>query len=213
MELAEYKVSKANTLGHEGGFANVKGDRGGRTWRGVAEAIWGDSYSEIFQILNMAATRFPDDIKSRETWLYAHEHLEDLVDMFYRTEFWDQQEMGLLPWQSVADKLFDAAVNCGPQEIGFILQRCLNMANRNELDWGDIKEDGWIGPVTRRNLATLIDKRGLFKTEVLIAMEHFQTYRAIVRNDPTQEKFFWGWFNRLLSFIGGFNLGVTAQKG
>lgn len=209
-ELAQYRTSKANTLGHEGGFANVKGDRGGRTWRGVAEKIWGKEYPDIFRILDEAGRKFAGDLKKMQAWLYAHELLEDLVDEFYHKEFWDKQEIGLMPWQSIADKLFDAAVNCGPQEIGFILQRCLNMANRNELDWGDIKEDGWIGPVTRRNLATLIDKRSLRKTEILIAMEHFQTYRAIVRNDPSQEKFFWGWFNRLLTFVSGFNMKEAA---
>ncbi len=203
--MAVYEISEVRTLGKEGGFSNVKKDKGGRTWQGVAERYWGEKYPRIFQILDEAKECYSQDLKAMERWLYNHQELSSMVHHFYKVEFWDVQQLDKIEWQTVADKIFDMGVNCGVGEAGYVVQRALNIANRNEVDYPDIKEDGGIGPLTRDCLGNLIAKRGILKTEILLAMEHFQTYRAIVRNDEEQEVFFWGWFNRLLSFIGVSN--------
>ena len=209
--MGEYKISKARSLGHEGGFSNARRDRGKRTWQGASEVHWGKKYPRIFAILDEAKACYPSDFKAMEAWLYSHKELADLIDHFYLTEFWNKHSLASFKWQTICDKIFDMAVNCGVGEAGYVVQRALNMANRNEVDWPDIKEDGHIGTKqTIPCLEHLIAKRGLFKTEILLGMEHFHTYRTIVRNDPEQEVHFWGWFNRLLTFMG--NLQMEAGR-
>lgn len=197
--MAEFKPAFDETIGKEGGYSNHKSDRGGRTWQGIAESFWGKKYPRIFQILDVADEMFKSDTSKKDEWLRSNHELSDLVESFYVTEFWDKTHLGDIPWQSIANRCFDIAVNCGVQRAGLVVQVALNIGNRNSKDYPDLVEDGFIGPRTISCIEVLASARGVKAVEQLLQHEHYHVYRDIVRKNPEQEVFFWGWFlNRVL---------------
>jgi len=54
--------------------------------------------------------------------------------------------------QPIANELYDTGVNRSPNMAIRYLQRSLNLANRNEKRWPDIRVDGQLGPMTLRTL-------------------------------------------------------------
>ena len=96
----------------EGGWCHVEGDRGGETYAGIARNFWpgwpgwktidGAKQHTSFRSGARAFSRHLDGIPG----------LRDMVEDWYRTEWWDRMSLGTLP-QTLADELFEQAVNLG----------------------------------------------------------------------------------------------------
>lgn len=106
-------------LKYEGGKADVKGDRGGRTNKGITQATydsarkrWGQPAADVWEIAD-------------------HE-----VARIYRESFWDLAGCPMLPWPLSLCQ-FDAAVQHGVRNAITLLQRAAGAP-----------EDGKLGPTT-----------------------------------------------------------------
>lgn len=172
---------------HEGGYSNNQADRGGETYRGIARkrhGAWGgwriiDGYKSFA------------DFKSK---LDKDQELQNLVDALYKTIFWDELELDKIQNQEVADELFDTSINMGQGIAARFLQEALNLLNKNEASYKDIKVDGKIGPRTIQIANSFNNTKALLKT--LNGLQ-FGRYRNICSEDATQEVFFLGWLNRV----------------
>ncbi|KKK91248.1 hypothetical protein LCGC14_2714870, partial [marine sediment metagenome] len=51
-------------------------------------------------------------------------------------------------WEPMGHEVFDTAVNSGPERSAIFLQRTLNLLNRNEKVFDDLKVDAWAGDTT-----------------------------------------------------------------
>ena len=112
----------------EGGWCNVEGDRGGETYAGIARNFWpgwpgwktidGAKQHTSFRSGARAFSRHLDGIPG----------LRDMVEDWYRTEWWDRMSLGTLP-QTLADELFEQAVNLGRGGAVRSLQRLCNALN------------------------------------------------------------------------------------
>lgn len=174
----------------EGGFANVTGDKGGQTYAGIAQNFWpswgGWPYIEQ---------------KKREMngvipWNKKFPELDPLVRSFYQG-LWDRNFFGKIANQDVANILFDWFVNSGsnafdtkPAET-FGVQEILNDRFGKR-----IAADGAMGPETV-NAINSVDPSNLYAE---IKKERQRFYDFLVRRDPTQQKFYDGWINRLNTF-------------
>lgn len=156
-------------IGIEGDYVNDSADRGGETKYGVSKR----SYPDV-------------DIKNLT--------LEGAKKIYYR-DFWNHRYLRLenIPEYKIALEVFDTAVNMGQFVAGQIFQKSLNALNRNETDFPDIKEDGWIGDVTLAAYAR-VDKFIFLK---VLNGYQFMCYAKIIENDPGQERFFNGWMKRV----------------
>ena len=154
-------------IGHEGGYVDDPQDRGGETKFGISKR----SYPDV-------------DIKNLT--------LQDAKEIYYK-DFWNVRKMNLdhVPLE-VAVELFDTGVNIGSSTTRKMLQKALNLLNRVETRFADIKMDGWIGKETLRVLK-MVDQKELLK--VLNGLQ-FVRYLEIVERDHTQERFFAGWIKR-----------------
>lgn len=161
-------------LEYEGGYSDDKDDRGGKTRFGITED---------------AARRngYAGDMKELP--------LETARDI-YKREYWDAINLDKILDYKTALEVFDVAVNMGVGTAARMLQRALNLLNRNEKSWNDLKVDGIIGEETLRVINNLPDQDypPLYK---LINGLQLIKYIDITTYNPTQERFLRGWLKRI----------------
>jgi len=137
---AVFTMAYDETMESEGRdkMSNYKYDPGKQTWSGISRRHhpgW-PGWSLI-------------DAGKHET-VDGLRQLGNLRRQFYRDVFWNPISGNELADISadVAKKVFDVAVNVGVDRGSEILQRALNLCNRNELLYPDLLVDGDIGPIT-----------------------------------------------------------------
>jgi len=179
------------TMGAEGGYVFDPTDRGGETYKGISRVYWPvwtgwaiiDRYKPI----------------TDKGVLYKDKELDALTRKFYKKEFWDINKLDDVDAVSVtlAEKLFDTGVNVGTGTAAKWLQSSLNLLNRNQKNYPDIKVDGKIGPNTIKTLQEAIKSSPIDRILTVFAIHQGGHYKAIMEKDPTQERFI-GWFDRLV---------------
>ncbi|MBN1187017.1 MAG: hypothetical protein JXB49_32365 [Bacteroidales bacterium] len=185
--MANFKEAYNKTMGHEGGYANNPFDKGGETYKGIARKY----HPEWDGWLIIDAYKANSDLKTNR--VIDDPELDELVYDFYQDKFWSSNRLDEITNQLIANELFDTGVNVGREKAARMLQIALNVLNRNERDYHDIKVDGIIGPDTIRLTNAYPRPEVLLKTLNGIQFSH---YMAICQYDPSQEVFFQGWLKR-----------------
>lgn len=188
--MANFKTAFNLTMGHEGGYVFDPLDRGGETYRGIARQFhpnwegWG-----IIDGLKSLDGKIEELVAERHGLLSSH------VEGFYKKQFWDRLRLDALGHQKIAEELFDTAVNMGVSVAGRFLQRSVNLTNRNAKDAPDLVVDGRIGA---KSLAAF-DQSEKNWPNILKTLNILQgaRYIDIVERNPSQERFFNGWLNRV----------------
>jgi len=168
-------------LSHEGGYANVAGDKGGETYKGISRVNWP----------NWPGWQIIDQNKPlKNNQVINSVLLDNLVSVFYKTQFWDKIKADQLP-KTIRTLVFDFAVNSGTSTAVRSLQKVLSDTTGKK-----IAIDGIIGAQTIA-LANQVQPKVLFDNYKNARLQFFNN---IVANNPSQKKFLKGWLNRLNSF-------------
>lgn len=171
--MAKFESAIPIILQHEGGakFTQTPGDRGGATKYGITLAT----------LRRWRGKR----VQARDVKALTQEEAEKIYRLFY----WEACRCDEIVNQDVATKVFDVAVNCGPERSARIVQKACSFLLASATK---CPIDGVIGPKT----ITTINVLG--RTELLKGIIRFQRehYERIISRDPTQEKFRRGWMNR-----------------
>lgn len=199
--MADFNKAYKITLGHEGGYVNDPADRGGETYKGISRKNWPDWRGwDIIDGFkqegwNGEASILENDLGSEPVRTY----LENETMSFYRHHFWNKLHLDNCNNHKIANEMFDTAVNQGIATATKYLQRSLNLLNRDEHDWQDLKVDGNLGPRTLITLNYAIDKGSRWITGVLKCLngEQYIRYRALALISSKQRKFFHGWLKRI----------------
>jgi len=174
------------TNAHEGGYADVEGDAGGKTAvGGLTEALARDyGYTG-----SMAAMTLAQSLKI----IVAH--------------CWDNPGLaalaGIAPYLAIA--LYDVNVNFGPGRGAKWVQLALNALNVNNTYGPDLAPDGNFGPASRLRLTQVLKHRGAeaedWMVEAVVAhrMVHYITR---CNEKPDQRKFAAGWMDRIVDSVG-----------
>jgi lysozyme family protein len=134
----------------EGGYVNNPNDKGGETNYGItlvrARAY---GYKGPMQTLPRATAA-----------------------MIYRDLYWSAPHFDAIAttMPTLAEELFDIAVNMGQVIAGRFVQRALNVLNNQGVDYPDIKVDGQLGKVSQYALNQFKSKRGSNAEVVLLRM-------------------------------------------
>lgn len=163
--MADIKKALTKLFGVEGGYVNDPDDSGGETKYGICKR----SYPHV-------------DIKSL-TLIGAAE--------IYKKDFWGKLRLDQIINQTIAEELFDTAVNCGPGTAARIAQQSVNLTNYPD---PDITLDAKIGPATVAAINGHKDIRAYYKALNGLQFVH---YMGIVERNQKQEKFFRGWLKRV----------------
>jgi lysozyme family protein len=162
------------TLVWEGGYANLTGDSGGETYRGISRRNWPNWNGWLIVDAAKSQSGFPRSLDSDQNLL-------GLVVQFYRTNFW-QPEYDQLSDSLVSDKIFDISVNVGKVHGHKIAQRAAG-----------VNEDGVFGQGTVKAINSH-PQDGSFLATLRYAAESY--HRSIVSAHPEDARFLAGWLRR-----------------
>lgn len=171
-----FRRALVHVLECEGGYNDIKSDKGGATNFGIS-----------LRFLKLVEADINDD---------GHLNAEDIralsidtAGALYEEHFWNHYKLGRIKSQELSAKMFDIFVNMRGRTAAKVCQRALEDCGNNLII------DGILGKVSFGLLNEEMDKRA----ERLMAYIRYQqaaVYHRIVANDPTQVKFLKGWLNR-----------------
>lgn len=190
--MAEFRIADAITGNNEGGYANDPDDRGGETYAGIARNFWGkwlgwkyiDRYKRDYAIAkSKGRTKL-----SLAQWINASakvktEPVEELVNEFYRVNFWELNRLGDFKCQQLANTVYDFGVNSGKGRSARFIQEVAGAYN-----------DGIIG----RKSIDAINSKDCKTLYEAFNEKREAYYRGIAVGK--QAKFLRSWLSRLLSF-------------
>jgi lysozyme family protein len=175
-------------LKHEGGYANVKGDRGGETYRGISR-VHNPAWIGWKTIDRIKPLKHNQIVKA----------LEYDVKRFYWDKYFNRLGFNLLNSTEVALVLFDWAVNGG-----YTVAKITEVLNKR---FG-FKLSGGSFTACAKSINSI--NAGAFNAEIIKLRE--QHYNKIINNNPTQAKFKKAWFARLgevkNKVVKPFNIGL-----
>ena len=189
----KFRTTLSRHLGFEGGYANVVGDIGGETYKGIARRYHGGwaGWARID-----AAKRGPNFPGSLE----ADSDLQSDVRAFYHASFWVPMRLEGVARQEVADEMFD--IGAGPNGISVavkIAQGALILLGK------DIELDGKMGSETigalnayphSADLAKLMN--GLQLTAMLVGSANIDEFVNMIRDRKhLLQRFLRGWLKRI----------------
>jgi len=157
-------------IGHEGGYVNDPDDPGGETKFGISK----ESYLEL-------------DIKNLTL---------DQAKEIYKRDYWDRLALDMIKSSTVANEMFDTAVNMGVHRGAIIAQKAVNFLSKSD---DLLTLDGVVGPKTLGALNKWCEKDALALFRALNG-EQYIIYKDILDGRPKSRKYSRGWLRRIQSF-------------
>lgn len=158
-------------LQHEGGWVSNPKDPGGETNYGISTLII-EREGLTNEYLSLPEGREPG-------WLKAM--TEDTAKKIYKDLFWDRYGYGQLDDQTVATKIFDCSVNCGPGRAHVFAQEVAGT-----------HADGIIGPQTLAAINAITPQSFV----QAYADEMTTYYTNLVAKKPQLDVFLHNWLHR-----------------
>ncbi len=195
----DFIIAFNKALSSEGFISNNTFDKGGFTYKGISRVkhpAWPGW--KIIDATVTAGTASGSSITTAavSSKLKNNDQLNKLVEEFYHSEFWNKIQGDHLLSQLIADEMFESSINLGVPAASEILQRTINLLNRNARLYPDIMVDGIIGTQTLAALNKSIAANGEKLLFNLLNFYQAKRYIEIMEKDHTQEIFI-GWFNRI----------------
>jgi len=182
----------------EGGdtFTNDPTDMGGATRWGITENL-AKQYQSVWDqfSFNGVMSTLP----------------EGLADYIYLHGFWNSLDLDNINsiYPPLAFLMFSIGVNGGDLGVAKELQRSLNCMNNVGRYYSNIVVDGSIGPGTISAITALNTKLGtpgLFNLTMKVFSLQIVQYMTICENSETQEKYDFGWDNRVIKNLQDFGI-------
>jgi len=194
--MSAFTSALGKTLKWEGNYSNDTADKGGETWRGISRVNHPNWAGWSIVDKYRAMDNFPKSLQGDVS-------LEFALESFYRVNFWNKiscdefidAKNGVVNY-SLAEKVFDMAVNLGLGGATKIIQKAVNAILD---DYPLINVDGGMGLKT---IAAVKEAMILFGCERLVNTLRIlqkEKYEKIVKNDPSQSVFLKGWTRRAMA--------------
>jgi lysozyme family protein len=174
--MADFKQALQLVLKHEGGYGFDKDDPGGETYKGIARNVnskW-EGWVKVDQLKKQ--TSFPKNLDTDGD-------LQESVEHFYQTNYWDRVQGDKITSQNIANSIFDFGVNAGVGTSNSLAQMVV-----------DVRPDGVLGATSLAAINNISEE--LFLASFTIAK--ISRYMSIVEKRPTSRKYFYGWVRRAL---------------
>ena len=172
-------------VGREGKYSDHPADTGKATMWGVTEAVARrNGYTGPMQTMPRAT-----------------------AVAIYKSIYWHVPHFDVVADASpkIAEEMLDTGVNQGVSWPGRYLQRALNVLNKGESLFPDLKVDGDVGGRTIEALRAFLAARGTDGETVLLRMLNAQQavrYMEIAEGNETSEAFTFGWVLQRVGDLG-----------
>jgi lysozyme family protein len=186
--MANFRIAFDKIVGgFEGFYDNDPKDNGGETLWGIARNA--DPNAPVWPLVDLYKKKFgfPLNMKDDPT-------LKNTAINYYKTKYWDSLLLDNVFNQQIATELFDISVNMGQGTAATMLQRTLNVLNRNGQDYPDVTVDAKVGSKT---IAALNNHKTPKNILLCINSLQGEKYISICEKNATQERFMNGWIQRV----------------
>ena len=162
-------------LDKEGGYVNDPSDSGGETNFGITKAT-AERAGYHGALVTMTRAQAIE---------------------IYKARYWQPVKGDALAAisESLAEEIFDTAVNCGPHRAATFLQRVTNALNDGQRLALDVTVDGRIGPATLRSVKALCAKRNAKTLVKALNCLQGAFYIELAEKREKDERFLYGWLN------------------
>ena len=172
--MADFEKGFKIVIEHEGGYVDNKFDNGGKTNWGITQKV-------------AKQNGYTGDMKKLPI---------ETAKEIYKKNYWDKLKLDVVHNQEVANELFDTGVNMGVRTASKFFQRSINLLNRAEHNYSNLRVDGSIGVKT---IATFSSMNEQDQKYILKLLNIFQgaKYIKICEKNEDQEIFIRGWLKRV----------------
>lgn len=154
----------------------------GWTFMGVYQGAFPNL--DLWKTVRQKVQQANGDMKLAGSMLYNSVAVRELVDDFYKKEFWDKARLDEVVSQQIANEIFVAGVNMGMKKAVMLAQKLVG-----------VPADGLAGPKT---LAAInkYDDAAFDKMYDVLETDH---YEMIIANNPSKRIYAKGWRNRAVA--------------
>ncbi|WP_313579831.1 glycosyl hydrolase 108 family protein [Chishuiella sp.] len=126
--MANFNNAYKRTSVNEGGYADVKGDNGGETYKGIAR-----NFHKTWEGWKIIDAYKKKNGPIKYGLIIKDSNLDELVKKFYKSKFWNVLDADSIESQSIADTLYDFGVNSGQSRSIKQIQKALGVSETGKV--------------------------------------------------------------------------------
>ena len=154
----------------------------GWTFMGVYQGAFPNL--DLWKIVRQKMQQYNGDMKLVGSMLYNNATVLEMIQAFYKKEFWDKAKLDEVHSQQIANEIFIAGVNMGMKKAVMLAQKLVC-----------VPADGVMGPKTLKAINTH-DDAAFDEMYDTLEMDY---YEMIVVNSPKKRIYAKGWRNRAIA--------------
>ena len=139
---------------------------------------------DLWKVIRQKMQQYNGDMKLVGSMLYNNATVREMVEAFYKKEFWDKARLDEVVSQQVANEIFVAGVNMGIKKAVMLAQKLVC-----------VPADGVMGPKT----LTAINKYDDAVFDEMYDVLEIDHYETIIANNPSKRIYAKGWRNRAMA--------------
>ena len=139
---------------------------------------------DLWKIIRQKMQQYNGDMKLVGSMMYNNALVREMVQAFYKKEFWDKARLDEVYSQQVANEIFIAGVNMGMKKAIMMAQRLVG-----------VTADGVVGPKTLKAI-NAFDDTVFDEMFDILEMDH---YESIIFANPSKRIYAKGWRNRAIA--------------
>lgn len=139
---------------------------------------------DLWKVIRQKMQQYNGDMKLVGSMLYNNATVREMVEAFYKKEFWDKARLDEVVSQQVANEIFVAGVNMGMKKAVMLAQKLVC-----------VPADGVMGPKT----LTAINKYDDAVFDEMYDVLEIDHYETIIANNPSKRIYAKGWRNRAMA--------------
>ena len=167
---------------NEGNVLEKNATEDGWTFMGIYQGAHPDL--DIWKAIRQKMQQYNGDMKLVGSMMYNNALVREMVQAFYKKEFWDKARLDDVNSQHMANEVFIAGVNMGMKKAVMLAQKLVGTT-----------QDGVVGSKTIKAMNSF-DDAVFDKMYDQLENEH---YEAIIAANPSKRIFAKGWRNRAVA--------------
>lgn len=186
--MADFNIAYRHTAQNEGGYANSPNDKGGETYAGISRKYW-PSWKG-WRLIGDIKLKHGASAKVINQFAGSDQVIQGYLSEFYKTNFWQPNNLQLINDQQLATNVYDFGVNAGIGTAAKRLQRAVNEV------CGSLVVDGKIGNASIQ----AINKLNAKSVYDAFNSQRKAYYDNIIANDASQAVWRKSWYSRIIPY-------------